>query len=65
MAIEEGLGCIHTALEQAKNKNQEPILYKPALNYYACYRASELSFVELFNDLEKYVDNPKRIATQL
>ncbi len=37
-----------------------PFLFKPALNYYACYKASELSFVELFNDLEKYVDNPKK-----
>ncbi len=37
-----------------------PFLFKPALNYYACYKASEMSFVELFNDLEKYVDNPKK-----
>jgi hypothetical protein len=37
-----------------------PYLFKPALNYYACYKASEMSFVELFNDLAKYVDNPKK-----
>jgi hypothetical protein len=37
-----------------------PFLFKPALNYYACYKASEMSFVELFNDLEKYVDNPRK-----
>ncbi len=37
-----------------------PFLFKPALNYYACYKASEMSFVELFNDLEKYVDSPKK-----
>lgn len=35
-------------------------LFKPALNYYACYKASEMSFVELFKDLGKYVDNPKK-----
>ena len=34
-------------------------LFKPALNYYMCCKASEMSFSELFNDLEKYVDNPK------
>ena len=37
-----------------------PFLFKPALNYYACYKASGMSFVELFNDLEKYVDNPRK-----
>jgi hypothetical protein len=60
MTIEEGLGCIHMLLEQAKTKGRNLFLFKPALNYYACYKASELSFVELFNDLEKYVDNPKK-----
>lgn len=34
-------------------------LWKPALNYYMCCKASEMSFSELFNDLEKYVDNPR------
>ena len=52
------MGCIHMMLEQAKEKDRNLYLFKPALNYYACYKASELSFVELFNDLEKYVDNP-------
>lgn len=37
-----------------------PFLFKPALNYYACSKASEMSFVELFNDLAKYVDNPRK-----
>jgi len=30
------------------------------LNYYSSCKASELSFVELYNDLEKYIDEPKR-----
>ena len=30
------------------------------MNYYSAYMASKMSFVELFNDLEKYVDNSKR-----
>lgn len=60
IAVEEGLGCIHMLMEHAKSKDRNLYLFKPALNYYACYKASELSFVELFNDLEKYVDNPKK-----
>jgi hypothetical protein len=35
-------------------------LYKAALNYYSAYMASKMSFVDLFNDLEKYIDNPRR-----
>jgi len=46
-------------LEQSKNPNKYTYLYKPALNYYMCCKASEMSFSELFKDLEKYVDNPK------
>jgi len=32
-------------------------LYRSALNYYAAFMASKLSFVELFNDIEKYIDS--------
>jgi len=46
-------------LEQAKDPNKYCFLFKPALNYYMCCKAFEMSFAELFNDLEKYVDNPK------
>jgi len=35
-------------------------LFKAALNYYSAYMASKMSFVDLFNDLEKYIDNPRR-----
>jgi len=61
IATEEGLGCINMLLEQAKAaKERPPFLFKPALNYYACSKASEMSFVDLFNDLERYVDNPRK-----
>jgi hypothetical protein len=43
--------------EDSKNK---PFLYKSALNYYSAYMASKLSFIDLFTDLEKYIDNPRR-----
>jgi len=39
---------------------QVPFLFKAALNYYSAAMASKMSFVELFNDLAKYVDSPKR-----
>lgn len=35
-----------------------PFLYKTALNYYVAYKASEMSFVELYNDIERYTDEP-------
>lgn len=59
VCIEEGSGCINMYLEQAKNPEKFTFLFKPALNYYMCCKASEMSFCELFKDLEKYVDNPK------
>ena len=46
-------------LEQVKTGGC-PFLFKSALNYYLCVRASEMSFVELFNDLAKYVDSPRK-----
>jgi hypothetical protein len=39
---------------------KKAFLYKAAVNYYACYQASIMTFAELFNDLEKYMDDPKR-----
>ena len=46
-------------LEQAKDPNKYTFLFKPALNYYMCCKAFEMSFAEMFKDLAKYVDNPK------
>lgn len=59
MTIEEGSGCVNMMLEQSKDPKKFTYLFKPALNYYMCCKASEMSFSELFKDLEKYVDNPK------
>lgn len=46
--------------QAADSTNRPPYLFKPALNYYLCCKASEMSFVDLFNDVAKYVDNPRR-----
>lgn len=59
VTIEEGSGCLNMYLEQAKDPSKYTYLFKPALNYYMCCKASKMSFAELFKDLEKYVDNPK------
>lgn len=43
-----------------QSTKHKPFLFKAALNYYSAYMASKMSFVELFNELEKYIDSPRR-----
>jgi hypothetical protein len=57
---EEGLATLHTNVETAFNPSSKPYLWNAALHYYASYKASQLSFVDLFQDLEKYIDSPVR-----
>jgi hypothetical protein len=45
-------------IETVKSGNCKPFLYRSALNYYAAFMAAKLSFVDLFKDLEKYIDCP-------
>ncbi len=40
--------------------NGRPYLFKAALNYYSACKASQMSFAELYKDLEKFIDNPLR-----
>ena len=42
---------------QAWDARKHPYLYRSALNYYSAFMASKLSFVELFDDLERYIDD--------
>lgn len=58
IATEEGLACTNQMVQTVKDGNCKPFLYRSALNYYAAYKAVNMSFVELFKDLEKYVDSP-------
>jgi hypothetical protein len=60
IVTEEGLACINALYDTALEKKFKPFLFKYALHYYSCCLASQMSFVELFNALEPYVDNPKR-----
>eukprot|EP01022_Parablepharisma_sp_SALTPOND_P004524 TRINITY_DN120450_c1_g1_i1.p1 TRINITY_DN120450_c1_g1~~TRINITY_DN120450_c1_g1_i1.p1 ORF type:complete len:660 (+),score=35.16 TRINITY_DN120450_c1_g1_i1:3854-5833(+) len=60
MATEEGLASLNQLYEVAINSEVVPYLFKPAVYYYACSLASEMSFVELYNALGKYIDSPKR-----
>lgn len=53
---EEGFACVNQLVRTAW-EGKHPFLYRSALNYYAAFMASKLSFVELFNDIAKYVDN--------
>ena len=44
-------------VQTVKDGNCKPFLYRSALNYYAAIKAKEMSFVDLFKDLERYVDS--------
>ena len=55
---EEGLATLHTNLESAFSLTRKPYLWSAALHYYASFKASQLSFVDLYNDLGRYIDNP-------
>ncbi|CAI5782043.1 Uncharacterized protein PODLI_1B029038 [Podarcis lilfordi] len=50
---EEGLASLHSVLFR-----KQPFLWRAALLYYTVYRASHMSFCELFHDLERYVQDP-------
>ena len=45
-------------VQTVKDRVCKPFLYRSALNYYTAYMAKQMSFVDLFKDLEKYVDDP-------
>uniref|UniRef100_A0A9L0T0S8 Microtubule associated tyrosine carboxypeptidase 2 n=1 Tax=Equus caballus TaxID=9796 RepID=A0A9L0T0S8_HORSE len=50
---EEGLASIHSVLFR-----KDPFLWRAALLYYTVYRASQMSFCELFKDIGKFVKDP-------
>ena len=57
---EEGLAWINQYWEHALNMKKKPYFYRAALNYYAAYQAGIMSFVDLYKDLEQYIDDPNR-----
>lgn len=60
METEEGLATLHTNIESAFTNNRKAYLWGAALHYYASFKASQMSFVDLYKDLEKYIDSPVR-----
>ena len=55
LATEEGLATINQRIVHCRpNAKIKPYLYRPALLYYAAYMSSQMSFDELYQDLEKY-----------
>ncbi|XP_027691614.1 uncharacterized protein KIAA0895 homolog [Vombatus ursinus] len=50
---EEGLASIHSVLFR-----KDPLLWRAALLYYTVYRASQMSFSRLFQDVGKFVKDP-------
>jgi hypothetical protein len=55
---EEGLASLNTQIEAAMDSNRKPYLWSAALHYYSSALAKSMSFVEIFNSLRKYVDDP-------
>ena len=50
---EEGLASLHSLIFRPL-----PLIWKSSLLYYVTYKASELSFVELFRDIGQFVRDP-------
>lgn len=57
MRTEEGFACTNQMVREALRPNGHPFLYKSALNYYMAVKVSKMGFVELFNDIGKYIDD--------
>ncbi len=57
---EEGLASLNQLCHVALSDAAPPFLFQCALYYYTCNSAINKSFVELFDDLAKYIDNPRR-----
>lgn len=49
---EEGLASLHSVLFR-----KQPFLWRAALLYYTIHQAAHMSFHQLFQDLERYVQN--------
>ena len=41
-------------------KRLKPYLFRPALYYYCCHQGAKLSFVGLFEDLARFVEDPHK-----
>jgi hypothetical protein len=57
---EEGFAVVNMYCEHALNPKKKPYIYRAALNYYSAYKAGTMSFVDLYKDLEQFVDDPNR-----
>lgn len=64
LETEEGFASLQTNLD-ACSPGRRPYLWRSALHYFSCCHAAKLSFVGLFNLLEKYIADPKRRFKQV
>lgn len=55
---EEGLASLNTQMDAAMDSKRKPYLWSAALHYYSSTLAKSMSFVEIFNSLKKYVEDP-------
>lgn len=54
---EEGLAVVNQSIEKAFETRKSKLFFKAALNYYAAFMASKLSFVDLFKDLAAFQED--------
>ena len=59
VATEEGLACTNQMVQTVKTGHCKPFLFRSALNYYTNMMAKQLSFVDLYHCLERYVNDPE------
>ena len=57
---EEGLASLNTMIELAISGRTKPYLWRASLHYYSSYFAATLPFVELYNTLERYMDDSSK-----
>ena len=51
---------MNTNVENALEGKMKPYLWKAALLYYMAFHAQEMSFKEMYEDVEKYVHDPQQ-----
>jgi hypothetical protein len=56
MATEEGFATINQMVRSALD-GRHPFIYRSAINYYLAAKAASMGFVELFHDIERFIDD--------
>lgn len=61
---EEGLASIAQLYEAAVSETRSLLLFKPALNYYSAFLASQNSFCDLYTKLKEFINDSEKLWYQ-